>query len=276
MTRAGHTLSILRREHGKWVPARDANMLAPVPPQAGGAPPPPDRHPRRGPSAPARDQRSIALARAAAAPRHRPAMRCRACKRAWWERGWRDARGADARPAREREVVHGLPEGLAGTEDVRLGQRGKAAPTLGEQIAAEQGSRVRLVKETALPRVGQMRRVKPGHAAGAQGKGLAVGQRPGWAVGQVADGDHGGHLPAQGQGVQGRREPLVRGSTLIGLDVRETDPPEPLDRQHGGDRVPDLGEEAPRPRVEEQRLLVDDGYWLKVNPPGTPPGSLGC
>jgi len=36
-TRAGHTLSILRREHGTWVVARDANMLASVPPQAGGA-----------------------------------------------------------------------------------------------------------------------------------------------------------------------------------------------------------------------------------------------
>jgi ketosteroid isomerase-like protein len=30
MTRAGHTLSILKREEGKWVLARDANMLAPV------------------------------------------------------------------------------------------------------------------------------------------------------------------------------------------------------------------------------------------------------
>ena len=29
-TRAGHTLSILRKENGKWVLARDANMLAPV------------------------------------------------------------------------------------------------------------------------------------------------------------------------------------------------------------------------------------------------------
>lgn len=31
MTRAGHTLSILRKQNGKWVLARDANMLAPVP-----------------------------------------------------------------------------------------------------------------------------------------------------------------------------------------------------------------------------------------------------
>ena len=31
MTRAGHTLSILNKQHGKWVLARDANMLAPVP-----------------------------------------------------------------------------------------------------------------------------------------------------------------------------------------------------------------------------------------------------
>ena len=28
MTRAGHTLSVLRRENGKWLLARDANMLA--------------------------------------------------------------------------------------------------------------------------------------------------------------------------------------------------------------------------------------------------------
>jgi uncharacterized protein (TIGR02246 family) len=31
MTRAGHTLSILKKENGKWVLARDANLLAPVP-----------------------------------------------------------------------------------------------------------------------------------------------------------------------------------------------------------------------------------------------------
>ena len=30
VTRAGHTLSILRKEHGRWVLARDANMLSPV------------------------------------------------------------------------------------------------------------------------------------------------------------------------------------------------------------------------------------------------------
>ena len=30
MRRAGHTLSILNKQNGKWVLARDANMLAPV------------------------------------------------------------------------------------------------------------------------------------------------------------------------------------------------------------------------------------------------------
>jgi uncharacterized protein (TIGR02246 family) len=30
MMRAGHTLSILKKENGKWVLARDANMLVPV------------------------------------------------------------------------------------------------------------------------------------------------------------------------------------------------------------------------------------------------------
>ena len=30
--RAGHTLSLLRKQNGRWLLARDANMLAPVPP----------------------------------------------------------------------------------------------------------------------------------------------------------------------------------------------------------------------------------------------------
>lgn len=30
MTRAGHTLSVLRKENGRWLLARDANMLVPV------------------------------------------------------------------------------------------------------------------------------------------------------------------------------------------------------------------------------------------------------
>ena len=30
MTRAGHTLTILQKQKGKWLLARDANLLAPV------------------------------------------------------------------------------------------------------------------------------------------------------------------------------------------------------------------------------------------------------
>ena len=33
--RAGHTLTVLRRDHGRWRLARDANLLAPVPPAKG-------------------------------------------------------------------------------------------------------------------------------------------------------------------------------------------------------------------------------------------------
>ena len=32
--RAGHTLTVLRKDNGKWLLARDANLLAPVPPSA--------------------------------------------------------------------------------------------------------------------------------------------------------------------------------------------------------------------------------------------------
>lgn len=31
ITRAGHTLSVLKKENGRWLLARDANLLAPVP-----------------------------------------------------------------------------------------------------------------------------------------------------------------------------------------------------------------------------------------------------
>jgi ketosteroid isomerase-like protein len=30
LTRAGHTLSVLNKDNGQWLLARDANMLAPV------------------------------------------------------------------------------------------------------------------------------------------------------------------------------------------------------------------------------------------------------
>jgi ketosteroid isomerase-like protein len=33
VTREGYTLSILKKENGRWLLARDANMLAPVPPK---------------------------------------------------------------------------------------------------------------------------------------------------------------------------------------------------------------------------------------------------
>lgn len=32
MTRAGHTLTLFRKEQGRWLLARDANLLTPVPP----------------------------------------------------------------------------------------------------------------------------------------------------------------------------------------------------------------------------------------------------
>lgn len=36
MKRAGHTLSVVKKQNGKWVLARDANLLAPVPSQPRG------------------------------------------------------------------------------------------------------------------------------------------------------------------------------------------------------------------------------------------------
>jgi hypothetical protein len=35
--RSGHTLTVLRKEQGRWLLARDANLLAPAPPRADAA-----------------------------------------------------------------------------------------------------------------------------------------------------------------------------------------------------------------------------------------------
>jgi hypothetical protein len=64
--------------------------------------------------------------------------------------------------------------------------------------------------------------------------------------------------------VRRRREKLVERAALVGLEVRESDVPELLDRHHGADRLAHEREEAAEPGVEHHRRLVDDQVLIEV------------
>jgi hypothetical protein len=52
-----------------------------------------------------------------------------------------------------------------------------------------------------------------------------------------------------------RAQELLHRSALVGLDVRERDPPQPLERHDRRDRVADEREQRSHAGVVEQRLL---------------------
>jgi hypothetical protein len=59
------------------------------------------------------------------------------------------------------------------------------SPALREQITAKQCSRLLFHQITTLPRVGQMRRVKPPDHMFAKRESFSIGQCASWPVGKV-------------------------------------------------------------------------------------------
>ena len=169
------------------------------------------------------------------------------------------------------EVVHRRAERFARAQDVRFGERRLAGAALGEQVAAQEGARGGLHHQAAVPAVRHVRRVEPAHRVRAEAQHFAVGERAGRSVRHVVDGDHRGDLPAQRLGAWRRRQPFVERAAFVGLEVREADVAQPLDRQHAADGLAHEREQPPRPGVEEQRRVVDDQVLVEIELPG-PPG----
>ena len=87
--------------------------------------------------------------------------------------------------------------------------------------------------------------------------------------------DHGRQLAAQRLRALGDGQPLVQRSALVGLVVREGDPAKRFEREDAGHGGTGRGKQAPRARVEEQRLLVDDQELVEGEAPGHDFGGTG-
>jgi hypothetical protein len=118
-----------------------------------------------------------------------------------------------------------------------------------------------------------MRRADMPHPVPAELEDLAVGERHGRPVGQVVQRHHAAERPMGGFGLRRCGEQLVHGPALVGFDMAEGDPAEPVKR---GDRGDGLGEEREGGSVsgmEQQRLLVVDEVLVEGEPAGPVPGT---
>jgi hypothetical protein len=97
----------------------------------------------------------------------------------------------------------------------------------------------------------QMRGIEPLHLATAERKHLAIGQRARPAIGDVVDRHHRGDLATERHRHRRRRQKLVESAAFVGLDMRQRDIAQPLDRNGAGDRLADQREQLARAGVEQ-------------------------
>jgi len=95
------------------------------------------------------------------------------------------------------------------------------------------------------------------HPVRAELEDLAVGERHGRPVGQVVQRHHAAERPMGDFGLRRCGEQLVHGSALVGFDMAEGDPAEPVER---GDRAMASARSGSGSMsgMEQQRLLVVD------------------
>lgn len=163
----------------------------------------------------------------------------------------------DRRHRRRREVrvAEEVLRHLGGAEDVAVGQRPPVAQ-LGEQITAQQGRRRLLEQEPRLPGVGDVRRVEVAKPKGPDDLDLAVGEGPGRPVGHLVQRHRTPEAAVGHLRVGSDRQELVHRAALVGLDVTERNPPQPLHRHDPFDGLAHGREHRAVPRVEQERLVV--------------------
>src|ERR1035437_3659246 len=150
------------------------------------------------------------------------------------------------------EQVFGL---LGWAEDVGFGQCWSVAQ-VSEQVPAQQRLGGFFEQHPGLPCVRHVGCVQVAYAHPAQGDRLAVGQGSGRAVGHLVQ----GYLAASRTvcdlrlGCDG--EELVHCAALVGLDMAERDPAQPVNRHDPLDGCPDTGKHCAMAGVEQQWLVV--------------------
>src|SRR5437868_14739691 len=114
-----------------------------------------------------------------------------------------------------RVIVHLFAESFAGPKDVRLRDGGMSRASLGKQITAKQCARLLFHQKSALPRVRQMRSIKPSHSMLAQREGLTIGNRARRAISKVANRNHRRDLATEWDSLRSHGEPFVQRTALV-------------------------------------------------------------
>ena len=113
-----------------------------------------------------------------------------------------------------------------------------------------------------------MRRLEPTHGVATEGDELTVIHRARAPVREIVHRDHGGNLAAERLGVRRDRQELVQCAALVGLEMRERDPAQALDRHYARDRIAHRRKYASKPRVKQEGLVIDDQVLVEAEPAG--------
>ena len=131
-------------------------------------------------------------------------------------------------------------------------------PSWVKQVAAQQRAGRLLVEDAGVPAVRGMRRIDEAHPLAADVDHLAVGEDAGRPVGEVIQGDEAAGGAVGRRRLRGGGEPFVHGAALVGLEMPEGDPAQPLGGHDAREGVAIERKHLAQSRVEHERLVAED------------------
>ena len=120
-----------------------------------------------------------------------------------------------------------------------------------------------------------MRCVEPAHLVLAQGKLLPIGESPCRAVGNIVHRHMRRNVSAQGHGTRRGGKELVQCAALVGLEMRQPDEAQAIDRHDALDRLAHQGKHFARPGMKQQRLVIHHDVLVEIELRAARNGSTG-
>ena len=124
---------------------------------------------------------------------------------------------------------------------------------------------------TGVPAMRDMRRIDPAHTlAAAELDHLAIGKSARRPTGEIVERHHAADLAVGGLGLRRDGQPVIQGAALIGLEMAEGDPAQPLRRDNAGDGAAIKGEHAAQAGMEDQRVIAQHQELVEGEAGGRP------